>query len=110
VIKRISLLRRKDGMTPEAFWQHYAGPHATIVLKLPGVQRMILARVVGPQSATWDAVGELWFEDAAALAQAFADPEIAELLAQDRSLFLGQSELIIAEETVFWPAENAQTS
>jgi uncharacterized protein (TIGR02118 family) len=105
VIKRISLIRRKPGMTPEEFWEHYTGPHAGIAQKLPGVCKMALSRVVGPQPVEWDAVGELWFDDAAAVEKAFADPEIAGLLAQDRPLFLGHSEVIIAEETVFWSAD-----
>ena len=105
MIKRISLIRRKDGITAEEFWEHYTGPHAAIVRKMPGVRKMVLSRVVGPQSVAWDAVGELWFDDAAAVERAFADPQIAGLLAHDRPLFLGQSEVIIAEETVFWSAD-----
>ncbi len=69
---------------------------------------MVLSRVVGPQPAEWDAVGELWFDSAAAVEKAFADLEIVDLLAQDRPLFLGNSEVIIAEETVFWSAETSE--
>jgi len=95
-------------MMPGEFWEHYSGPHAAIARKIPGVRKMVLSRVVGPQSVEWDAVGELWFDDAAAANRAFADPEIAELLAQDRPLFLGHSEVIIAEETVFWSADKSE--
>jgi len=95
-------------MTPEEFWEHYSGPHATIVRKMPGIRKMVLSRVVGPQAAEWEAVGELWFDSAAAVEKAFADPEIVDLLAQDRSLFLGHSEVIITEETVFWSAETSE--
>jgi hypothetical protein len=49
-------------------------------------------------------VGELWFDDIAALEQAFADPEIARLLQADRPRFLGQSTVIIVEEVTFWPS------
>ena len=94
-------------MTPEEFWEHYSGPHATIVRKMPGIRKMVLSRVVGPQAAEWEAVGELWFDSAAAVEKAFADPEIVDLLTQDRPLFLGHSEVIIAEETVFWSAETS---
>jgi len=69
---------------------------------------MVLSRVVGPQAAEWEAVGELWFDSAAAVEKAFADPEIVDLLTQDRPLFLGHSEVIIAEETVFWSAETSE--
>jgi len=105
VIKRLSLIRRNEGMTPQAFWEHYTGPHAAIVHKMPGLRKMLLSRVVGPHACVWDAVGELWFDDAAAAEHAFADPEIADLLALDRPLFLGQSEVVFVEETTCWPAD-----
>ncbi len=108
MIKRISLIRRKPEMTPEEFWEHYTGPHAAIVRKMPGVRKMVLSRVVGPRSAEWDAVGELWFDNAAAVEKAFADPEIVNLLAQDRPLFLGHAEVIIAEERDFWSADTSE--
>ncbi len=101
LIKRISLLRRKQEMTPDQFWEHYSGPHAAIARKLPGLRKIQLSRVVGPQSVAWDAVGELWFDDVAAVDRAFADPEIAALLAQDRPLFIEHAETILVEETVF---------
>ncbi len=102
MIKRISLIRRKQGMTAQEFWEHYTGPHAAIARKMPGVRRIILSRVFGPQSSEWDAVGELWFDDAAAVERAFNDPEITALLSKDRPLFLGASEVVLAEEQVSW--------
>ena len=108
MIKRISLIRRKPGMTPEEFWEHYTGPHAAIAQKMPGVCKMALSRVVGSQPVEWDAVGELWFDDAAAVEKAFADPEIAGLLAGSAIPPRSPSEVIIAEETVFWSAETSE--
>src|SRR5260370_33734494 len=108
VIKRISLIRRKHGMTPEEFWEHYSGPHAAIVRKMPGERKMGLSRVVGPRSAEWDGVGGLWVDNAAAVAKAFADPEIVDLLAQHRPLFLGHVEVISADAGDFWSADPSQ--
>ena len=34
MIKRISLVARKESMSPEAFRQHWMGPHAAIVRQL----------------------------------------------------------------------------
>jgi uncharacterized protein (TIGR02118 family) len=107
VIKRIALVRRKPDMTAEEFWTHYTGPHAAIVRKMVGLRRMVLSRLAGPQATQWDAVGELWFDSVAAVERAFADPEIASLLQADRPLFLGGSEVVVAEEEVFWPSTDA---
>ncbi len=105
MIRRIALVRRKDGMTWEEFWAHYTGPHAEIVRRLPGLRRLVLSRPTGEQATEWDAVGELWFDSAEEIARAFADPQIAALLRADRPLFLGASQVVVVEEAVRWPGE-----
>ncbi len=101
MVRRIALVRRKEGMTAEEFWAHYSGPHAAIVRRMPGLRRLALSRPVGPQASQWDAVGELWFDSAEASERAFADPQIAALLRADRPLFLGASEVVIVDEAVY---------
>jgi uncharacterized protein (TIGR02118 family) len=94
-------------MSEEEFWAHYAGPHADIVRRMPSLRGLVLARPVGPQSSEWDAVGELWFDDAEAVRAAFAEPTIAALLAEDRPKFLGGSEVVVVEEVLRWlPGES----
>jgi len=105
MVRRIALVRRKDGMTWEEFWAHYTGPHAEIVRRMPGLRRLVLSRPTGEQVTEWDAVGELWFDSAEEIARAFAHPEIAALLQADRPLFLGASQVVVVEEAVSWPRE-----
>ena len=38
MIKRVSLVRRKEGMSREDFLAHWMGPHAEIVRHLPGLR------------------------------------------------------------------------
>ena len=38
MIKRVSLVRRREGLTHEEFVAHWTGPHAAIVRELPGVR------------------------------------------------------------------------
>ena len=38
MIKRISFIRRKPGMTKEDFFAHLTGPHAAIIRQMPGVR------------------------------------------------------------------------
>jgi uncharacterized protein (TIGR02118 family) len=107
MVRRVALVRRKAGMSAEAFWEHYAGPHATIVAAIPGLRRMVLSRPVGAQANDWDAVGELWFDTREALDQGFADPSIVAQLAVDRPQFLGAVEAVIVEDVLSWPETNA---
>ena len=102
MIRRIAFVQRKAGMTVEEFWEHYKGPHADIIQKMPGLRRMVLSRIQKAGNEEWDAVGELWFDDLTALEQAFAKPEIASLLQGDRPLFLGRSSVTIVEEETLW--------
>lgn len=103
MIRRISLIRRKSGMSPDEFWAHYSGPHAAIARQLPGLQRMVLSRVMATTGDhEWDAVGELWFASIEAVTRAFADPEMAALFAEDRPKFIGQMVVVLTEETEAW--------
>ncbi len=70
MIKRVSLIRRKAGMSREEFFAHWTGPHAAIVRQMPGVRGLRFGKVQSwnPEEAAWDGVGEVWFdsmEDAA---------------------------------------------
>jgi uncharacterized protein (TIGR02118 family) len=94
-------------MSVDEFWAHYAGPHADIVRRMPGLRGLALSRPVGPQSSEWDAVGELWFDDAEAVSVAFADPTIAALLAEDRPKFLGGSKVLVVEDVLRWSLGDA---
>ena len=100
MIKRVSLVRRKEGMSREAFLAHWMGPHAEIVRHLPGLRGLRFGVVErwSPAEAGWDGVGELWFNDIAAAEAAFkTEPHISRLIA-DREKFLGDMQWCFVEE------------
>jgi uncharacterized protein (TIGR02118 family) len=74
MIKRVSLVRRRDGMSREEFLAHWLGPHADIVRQLPGLRglRFGIVQRWTPDDAAWDGVGELWFDSVEAADAAFA--------------------------------------
>lgn len=105
MIKRVSLVRRKPGMTREAFLAHWMGPHAAIVRQLPGLRglRFGVVQRWSPEAESWDGVGELWFDDIAAAEAAFkAEPHISRLIA-DRATFLGEAQWCFVEEHTVLP-------
>lgn len=63
--KRIALLRRRADLTREQFDAHWAGPHAPLIRRLPGLQRYVQNHVVAAADNTIDGVVEVWFDDAA---------------------------------------------
>lgn len=101
--QRITLLRRREGLPAAAFRQHWAGPHAQIARHLPGLvrydQNHVLGASVSQRDAEWPIHGfvELWFRDAAAIAEA-AWSETTRRLIDDEPAFLSAlTGLIMAE-------------
>ncbi len=76
MLKVISLLKRKEGMSLEEFRQWALVEHPPLGKKLPGMRhyRMSVALSDDP-NAPADAVSEMWFDDDAARVAAFSTPE-----------------------------------
>jgi uncharacterized protein (TIGR02118 family) len=108
MIKRISFIRRKDGMSEEEFFAYWTGPHADIVRQMPGVRGLRFGRVRSwtPEEARWDGVGELWFDSIEAALKAFATEPFASMLAEDRPKFIREAQSCFVEEkTVIAPPD-----
>ncbi len=105
MIKRVSLVRRKLGMSREAFLVHWMGPHAAIVRQLPGLRglRFGVVQRWTPGEAAWDGVGELWFDSMEAADRAFAAEPHASRLREDRLTFLGEAQAAFVEEHTALP-------
>jgi uncharacterized protein (TIGR02118 family) len=95
VIKTVAFLKRKPGMTQEAFERYYETCHAPLILSIaPQVcdyRRNFLRTegaivVPGLPAPDFDVVTELWYPDEAAFAAAmaaFTDPVNAKRIADD---------------------------
>jgi len=105
MIKRISLLRRKAGMSREDFLAHWMGPHAEIVRQLPGLRglRFNVVDRWSPDEAGWDGVGEVWFDSAEAALAAFATEPYLAMLQADRPKFVGEAQWCFVEERTVVP-------
>lgn len=105
MIKRVSLVRRRPGMSREEFVAHWTGPHAEIVRRMPGVRglRYNVVEQWTPADDTWDGIGELWFDSIEAAQAAFATEPYASQLAEDRKRFLGEVQVAFVEERTVVP-------
>src|SRR5688572_23532772 len=87
MIKSLSLLVRKDGMTHEQFMQHWVDVHAPLALKVPGIRRYVQSHIVDERrrpdipaiGVDVDGVAELWYDDHDAMTRAVASPEMKAL-------------------------------
>ena len=103
--KRLGILRKKEGITHEAFADHWLEKHAALCVLLPGLRRYsvnFVDRKRFPKFG-YDGFSELWFDDEQALWASLESPEGKTLLA-DLPNFAGSIEPIISVETpVIWP-------
>ena len=110
MIKRRSLLVRKDGMTHEQFMRHWVEIHAPLALKVSGIRRYVQSHIVDerrrpdipPIGVEIDGIAELWYDDPDAMARALATPEMKALHA-DGALFIGRIQSFVVHEHVVIP-------
>ena len=100
MIRRVSFIRRKEGLTVEQFLAHWTGRHAEIVHRLPGLRGLRFSRVERcvPEEAAWDGVGETWFDSIDDADRAFSTEPFLALLAEDRPKFIGSAHSCYVEE------------
>ena len=112
MIKSVSLLTRKAGLSHEEFVKHWLEVHAPLAHAMPGLRRYVQSHIVGERTRTdipttdveVDGVAETWYDDCAAMERANASPE-AKTLHADGALFIGRIKSFITEEKVIIPRE-----
>lgn len=110
MIKSLSLLTRRAGLTHDEFVRHWLEIHAPLAHAVPGVRRYVQNHILGERTrpdiptteVAVDGVAELWYDDRAALDRANASPE-AKRLHDDGALFIGAIKTFIVEEKVIIP-------
>lgn len=110
MIKSISLLTRRPGLSHQDFMRHWIEVHAPLAHAVPGLRRYVQNHIVEepgrPDIPTTvvavDGIAELWFDDRAAMDRANASPE-AKRLHDDGALFIGGIKTFIVEEKVVIP-------
>ena len=100
MIKRISLVRRKEGMSVDEFTERWLGEHADLIRRMPGLRgyRVDVIRSWQADAEPWDGIGELWFDSEEDLAAGFA--ALSEELAANRASFLSHTSAAIVDEHV----------
>ena len=105
MIKSLSLLVRKDGITHEQFVRHWVDVHAPLAHKVKGLRRYVQSHIVderrrpdiSPIGIEIDGIAELWYDDRDTMTRALASPEMKALHA-DGALFIGKIQSYLVEE------------
>ena len=114
MIKSLSLLTRKPGMTHEQFVRHWLEVHGPLALKVPGIRRYVQSHIVEerrrpdvpPLDVEVDGIAELWYDSREAMAAALATPA-AKALYADGALFIGRIKTYTIEEKVIIPGRTS---
>ncbi len=110
MIKSISLLTRKDGITHEQFIRHWIEVHAPLAHAVPELRRYVQSHILSERrrpdipsaDIEVDGVAELWYDDRDAMERAMATPE-AKTLHADGVLFIGRIKTFVVEEKIIIP-------
>ena len=99
MIRRVSFLKRKPGLTTDEFLARWMGSHAELVAQLPGLRGWRFTHVdrSAPEAA-WDGLGEQWFDSIADCDRAFSTEPLRTALFADREQCIGESQACIVEE------------
>jgi uncharacterized protein (TIGR02118 family) len=104
VIKVVVLLRRPTGFTRERFHRWWLDEHVPRVTILPGLRRYRMCLVTGstshPGQEPWDGIGELYFDDRAALDAAWSSEVGQRALAHSRESHSDRLALITEEHEI----------
>jgi uncharacterized protein (TIGR02118 family) len=110
MIKSLSLLTRKTGLTHEQFEKHWLEVHGPLARKVPGLRRYVQSHIVEERTrpdipstdVEIDGVAELWYDDPESMRRALATPE-AKALYADGALFIGRIKSFTMEEKEIIP-------
>ena len=107
MIKRISFLTRKDGITHEEFVRHWFDVHGPLARGIPGLRKYVQSHIVGEASRAdiagsdiaIDGIAELWYDDSEAMEHAIQSDQAKRLFA-DGAEFISAIKTYVVEEKV----------
>lgn len=112
MVKSISLLTRKEGLSHEEFVKHWVEIHAPLAHAVPRLRRYVQSHIVAertrPDIVTHDiaidGIAELWYDDLDDMMFAHASTE-AKRLHDDGATFIGRIKTYTIEEKVIVPRQ-----
>ena len=105
MVKVVTFLKRKAGMSVEDFQRYWRTRHPQVVVRLPGVRRYVqshtLASAYRKGEPVYDGIAEVWAEDTDALRAMTRSPENAKVQA-DEAHFIDRATMgfLVTEEQV----------
>jgi uncharacterized protein (TIGR02118 family) len=100
VLKVISLLKRKEGMSLDEFRQWVMEEHPPFGKRLPGIREYRMSVILEDNpDLPFHAISEMWFDNAEAFQAAFATPE-GKAAAEDAIAHCSARVRLVTEEKI----------
>lgn len=96
MFKAIILLKRRNGLSLEAFAAWWLQQHRPLALQLPGLRRMVVNLGRDPE-ALYDGASELWFDSEADFIDAYAT-DIGKRVASDSLAMVSRRDRLFVSE------------
>ena len=110
MVKLVAFFRRKSGLTPEQFHQHWRTTHAELVVRQQGMRRYVQNHTLLSSYARgepdYDGVAEAWFDDTQAMRDLAPSPAYAAVRA-DEANFIDAASMgvVLTDEVVIVDGE-----
>ncbi|GGB53246.1 hypothetical protein GCM10011409_33530 [Lentibacillus populi] len=114
MIVRMGILQRPDHMTMEDFRKYWLEVHGPIASRIPKLRRYLQNHVINSDqlgisyprgTQAIDGFSQLWFDDNASMKQS-STPDVINMLAKDEEQFIGNMQLIVAEQNEVIPVSD----
>lgn len=109
MIKLVALVRKKSGMSADAFRDYWLGTHAPLAAAIPGMRgyRINIAGDPGDMApAGYDGSAEIWFDDRVAMEAGLGSAQ-GVIAGDDTAHFTDAIEFLVTEEHVILPGTAA---
>lgn len=114
MIKSVSLLTRRSGMSHQEFVDRWTTEHAPLAHAVPGLRRYVLSYVdaqpvrpdIPRHGIEVDGIAELWYDDEEGMRRALASAEM-KALRDHGATIIGRIENFVTTERQIIPGEDA---
>ena len=104
MLKQLSIFRRREDLSQEAFRDYWRNRHPEVVTRLPGIRRYVQNHVTAVLRGdpVWDGIAEVWFDDIESMRANVGSQVLADIRADEANFIAADSMVsIVTHEHVF---------
>ena len=103
MLKQLSIFRRREDLSQEAFRDYWRNRHPEVVTRLPGIRRYVQNHVTAVLRGepAWDGIAEVWFDDIESMRANVGSQVLADIRADEANFIAADSmvSIVTAEHT-----------